>query len=374
MKVVYVITRADAVGGASVHVRDLAKAMLERGHEAVVLVGGAGPVTEQLTSAGVPFRSLRFLRRSIHPVSDLRALRELVAALRDLRPDLVSTHTAKAGWLGRAASARCGLPAIYTPHGWPIADRISPAHGLIFRFAERTAARWGRAIICVCERERELALRNRIAPPEKLYVVHNGVQDVPAAPREGGEPQPVRIISIARFEPPKDHTTLLHALATLRSQQWQLDLIGDGRLQARMRKLAGALGIAARVHFLGYQAEPDRALARAQVFVLSSRSEGFPRSVLEAMRAGLPVIASNVGGVDEAVSHGVNGLLVSRGSVEALAAALAELITNAARRKRMGMAARLAYESRFRLEPMVEQTLAIYATVLDRISGTRSNE
>ena len=151
------ITRADAVGGASIHVRDLAQAMIERGHEAVVFLGGEGPVTGQLAAAGVPFRSLRLLRRAIHPVRDAaRVWRNSAVRCDDFRPDLVSAHTAKAGWIGRAACARLGLPVLYTPHGWSIGDRISAAHGLVFRLAERAAARWASGIICVSQYEREL--------------------------------------------------------------------------------------------------------------------------------------------------------------------------------------------------------------------------
>ena len=130
-----------------------------------------------------------------------------------------------------------------------------------------------------------------------------------------------------------------------------------------MRALAGALGIAERVHFLGYQQDPARALARAQIFVLSSRSEGFPRSVLEAMRAGLPVVATEVGGVPEAVAHGVNGLLVPRCDPGALAAAIGELIHDGERRRRLGAEGRRVYDSRFRFERLADETAALYSAV-----------
>ena len=336
MKIAYIITRADAVGGASIHVRDLAQAMLERGHQPIVLVGGAGPVTDQLASAGVPFRALEFLERAVHPVRDLRALAEMTSVLRELRPDVLSAHTAKAGWIGRAACARLGLPAIYTPHGWTIGSRISAASGAVFTVFERLASRWTRAIICVCDYEMRLALEKRVAGPEILFVVHNGVRDIAPDLRAGPGRSPVRICSVARLEAPKDHATLLQALAGLRSEAWELDLVGDGPLESSLRRQAAALGIAGRVRFLGYQPDPASVLAGAQLFVLSSRSEAFPRSVLEAMRAGLPVVASAVGGVGEAVTDGVAGLLVPPGSPEALAAAIGELIRSAPRRQQLG--------------------------------------
>ncbi len=366
MRIAYIVTRADAVGGASIHVRDLARAMLERGHEVLAIAGGSGPVTDLLAGASVPFRSMEHLRRAIHPARDVRAIGELTAVLKDWRPDLVSTHTAKAGWIGRAACARLGLPAIYTPHGWSIDGRVSARTGPVFALAERLASRWAKAIVCVCEHERRLALTHAVAGAEKLRVVHNGVGDVGAALLARPGLEPARICSVARFAHPKDHATLLASLAALRSQPWELDLIGDGPLEAEMRRLADRVGLVERVRFLGYQPDPERALSQAQLSVLSTRSEGFPRCVLEAMRAGLPVVASDTGGVREAITHGANGLLVPPGDCEALSAAIGRLLAEAPRREQMGAAARAAYASRFRLETMVEKTAEIYASVTSR--------
>jgi len=372
MRIAYVVTRADAVGGASIHVRDLAAAMSARGHEVLVLVGGTGPVTEQLAAAGVPFRPLAHLRRALHPLSDARALKELAGALAGFRPHLVSTHTAKAGWLGRAVCARLRLPVIYTPHGLPLGDRMPGARGTVFGIAERVAARWTARMICVCEYERRLAVARGGMRPEQIDVVYNGVRDVPeelhARPGAGA----VRLVSVARFEAPKDHATLLEALAGLRARDWELELAGEGPLQAGTRELAARLGISERVRFLGYLPDTAPVLARAQVFVLSSRSEAFPRSILEAMRAGLAMVASDVGGVGEAVTHGTDGVLVPRGDPAALAAALDNLLGDTIQRQRLGRAARFTYEARFRLECMIERTAAIYESVLRQNADRRA--
>jgi len=366
VRIAYVITRADAVGGATIHVRDLARAMREHGHHPLVLVGGRGPVTAQFEAVGVRVHSLRHLRRNLHPVGDLLALGELIGALRDSAPDLVSTHTAKAGWIGRAAAARLGLPAIYTPHGLPVGGRFSSVSGLLFTIAERAAARWSAAIVCVSESERRLALERRIAPPERLLVVHNGVRDVPPEYRACPDREPVRICAVARFERPKDFTTLISAVSRLEDRQWTLDLVGDGPLEPAIRRLATAHGIAEQIHFLGYQPDPAPVLARSQLFVLASRSEAFPRSILEAMRAGLPVVATDVGGVNEAVTHRATGLLVPPRDPAALAVAIAELRDAPGLRREFGERARGVFERRFRLEHTVEKMLALYATVLGK--------
>jgi glycosyltransferase involved in cell wall biosynthesis len=365
VRIAYVITRADAVGGASIHVRDLSRAMLERGHQVLVLTGGEGPVTEQLRSAGVPFLPLRNLRRPVRLVRDLRALAELSRALRDFQPDVVSLHTAKAGWIGRIAASRLSIPAVYTPHGWAFGGRFPAPARFAFHLAEKALASRAAAIVCVSRYERDLALRCGVAEAGRLRVIYNGVRDVAPGLLADPAASPVRFVSVARFQAPKDHETLLQALARIRAAEWQMDLVGNGPLLERTRRLAVSLGVAERVHFLGYQPDPERVLARAQVFVLSSRSEGLPRSVLEAMRAGLPVVASGVGGVPEAVSDGETGLLVPPGRPAELAAALRRVLDDRSLRVRLGAEARLAYEDRFGIERVVSETVSVYDAVLD---------
>ncbi|MBA3974259.1 MAG: glycosyl transferase family 1 [Candidatus Solibacter sp.] len=371
MRIVYLITRADAVGGATIHVRDLAREMILRGHQVMVLVGGTGPVTGQLSAADVPFQSLRWLRRQPNPLLDLLALAELIRALRRLKPDLVSTHTAKAGALGRLACRLLGIPALYTPHGWPAGDRMPPPARAVFGFFERLMARWSAAIICVCEYEKQLALRIRIADAGKLLVVHNGVHDVDENLRATPDIAPVRICSVARFDPPKDHRTLLEALALLQDSAWALDLAGDGPGLPGARRLAQDLGVDSRITFHAYLPDPSALLAQVQVFVLSSRSEAFPRSILEAMRAGLPVVASDVGGVGESVTDGVTGLLTEAGNPRALAAALTRLLDSPQLRQSMGLAAHAAFEANFRFLTLAGRMEAVYATVQSRAALLR---
>jgi glycosyltransferase involved in cell wall biosynthesis len=361
VRIAYAVTRADAVGGATEHVREMARAMLARGHEAAIFVGGAsGQAFDRLVESGAPVRGLRFLRRAVRPDRDVAAFVEMKAALAGFQPDVVSAHTAKAGWIARAACARLRIPCIYTPHGLPVGDRMPGASGAVFRAAERAASRWMRAMICVCEHERKLAAANAIAPPERLFVVRNGVRPITGELLADPGASPPRIVCVARFEPPKDHATLLRALAQITDLDWELDLIGDGPMEPACRDLAERLGIARRVRFRGYMRDVAAALAQAQVFALASNSEGLPRSVLEAMRAGLPSAASSVGGVPEALHDGETGLLAPSGDAAGFAAALRRLISDATLRLRIGAAARAVCEARFSLQRMIEETAAVY--------------
>lgn len=360
LRVAYVITRSDSIGGAHIHIRDLALALRARGGEPVVVVGGEGPFTEELRRREIPYRSLRHLVRAIHPWHDAAAFFELRAVLRELRPDLVSTHAAKAGWLAPLAAAALGIPSIQTTHGWSFTTGVPRVAAHCYSWMERIGVLAVDRVIAVCDYDRQLALRYHVVPRAKLRTVHNGMPDVAPDLRTMPERSPVRLVMVARFETQKDHGTLLRALAGLGGRAWELDLIGDGPDRAAITARAQDLGIAHRVHFLGARNDVAEHLARCQVFLLISRWEGFPRSILEAMRAGLPVVASDVGGVSESVVEGVTGFLVPSADVDALRARLELLLEFPALRSRLGRAGRARYEAQFTFDHMFERTVSMY--------------
>jgi len=364
MKVAYLVTRADSLGGAQVHVLDLAQALQSSGGEPVVLAGGEGPFAAELRRSNVPVIEIRNLIRPVHPVRDCLALVEIVSTLRKIRPDLVCAHTAKAGLLGRLAGAALGIPTIFTPHGWSITDRISSRQGRVFRYVERMAGRFTTRIINVCEYERELALRCGIAAARRLAMIHNGMRDVPPSLQGNAGVDPPQLLMVARMEAPKDPATVINALAGLKDFAWRFDVVGDGPLEPGIRRLIDRLGLQDRVRLLGFRRDVSELIALSQVFVLSSRSEAFPYSILEAMRAGLPVVASDVGGVREAVIPDETGLLSPAGDPGALQLALRRLILDPALRSRMGAAGRLRYLSHFTFERMQANTFALYREVL----------
>ncbi len=368
MNLAFIVTRADDLGGAQIHVRDLCASLQALGHHPTVLAGGRGVFTGELDRLGVPWRSVPHLAVPIHPARDAAALLSLVRMLRELRPDLVLTHTAKAGMLGRAAARILDLPAIFTPHGWSITDRISPAHGRLFKALEKLAARVTDRIVNVCGYEMRLALQHGVAGAEKMAVVHNGLPDIPQRFRAQPAADPPRLVMVARMAEPKDHATLLRAVSGLRDRPWSLDLVGGGPRQDDLQTLACDLGIPERVRFRGFRQDVAACLAEAQILVLSSRFEAFPYVTLEAMRAGLPVVASEVGGIPEAVAHGMTGLLVPPGEPRALRDSLAVLIGNPRLRQQFGQAGRERFLERFTLERMIAGTLRVYGEVLKQTS------
>jgi glycosyltransferase involved in cell wall biosynthesis len=283
---------------------------------------------------------------------------------RSFAPDIISTHTAKSGFIGRLAARTLNIPVLYTPHGWSFTERMPRRERWVYLRAERFAAKYAARIIAVARYEREVALRYRIAEPSKLVAIHNGMVDV--GPRLLANPgiQPPGIVMVARFEPPKDHALLVRALSDLKGLEWELNLVGNGPSMPAVRKLVESTGLAGRVHFLDERKDVPAILAAAQLFVLVTRSEGFPRSILEAMRAGLPVIASNAGGISEAVADGETGFVVPLSDGEVLKTRIVELITDPKLRVRMGGAARKRYERLFTFEHMYEKTFALYESLI----------
>lgn len=363
MHIAFIVTRADSIGGAQIHVRDLSLRLHNEGNQVSVLTGSGGPLTDILLDAGITVRILPHLVRPMDPLKDLIAIVEARRALSELKPDLVSTHTAKAGLVGRIAAWSLGIPSIFTAHGWQFAEGISPFQRFIVESLERFTARICRKIITVSHYDENLALQRRVVPREKLVTIHNGMPDIPpdlVHSAERSSLNPVRLIMVARLQPQKDHPTLFRALAGLQDRDWTLELIGDGPDRESLETLAEELGIAERVIFAGQRMDVPERLKEANLFVLITRWEGFPRSILEAMRAGLPVVATDVGGCRESVVDGETGFLVGKEDIGEVQEKLRELIDSEDLRKRMGEAGRKRFEENFTFETMYQRTREVY--------------
>jgi len=364
-KIVLMVTRADPVGGAQIHVRDLATALRAQGHAPTVITSGSGPFIEDLRARSIPLIILRHLIAPMRPIRDLRALQELLTVLKEIRPDLLTAHGAKVGILGRVAARTLGIPLIVTVHGWACAPGTPRLQAAVSRRLERLIGPLATKLITVSEFDRRFGVESRLVHAHRVVTVHNGMPDVPPALRARPGEVPPRLIMVARFEPQKDHVTLLRALGGLRASRWDLDLIGDGPLRSQMERLAEELGIAGQVHFRGQRKDVAELLAQAQISLLISNWEGFPLSILESMRAGLPVIASGVGGVGESVQDQETGYLVPRGDVDVLRDRIGRLLNDPGLRIRLGANGRRAYEQHFTLDRMVTKTLAVYREVLE---------
>lgn len=341
--------------------------MKSRGHDVRVFVGGEGIFVDELRRVGLEVSPLAKMRRSISPLYELGAMHELVKVLAAWHPDLVHAHSAKAGILTRLACRRLRLPCVFTAHGWAFADGVPILERQLYLYAERAMARFAKAIITVCDSDRRIGETVGIKPDGSMFTIYNGIPDVADSLRATHVvAEPAKIVMTARFERQKDHETLVSALATLRDLPWRLELIGDGPGRAAVEARVCSLGLSERVIFFGRRDDVPHILSRASIFVLASLWEGFPISILEAMRAGLPVVASNVGGVSEAVVDGETGWTVPAGQAAPLAESVRKLIVDAAARRDMGRAGRVRFERHFLFDGMAERTESVYREVLVR--------
>lgn len=364
MRICYIITRSDSIGGAQLHVLDLARYFQSLGHSTHVICGGTGPFTELLRNVGIDYTSIGSLVREIHPLKDLTATRELQRAVQSLSPDLIHAHSSKAGILGRLIGQRLQIPTVFTAHGWSFASGIPLVRRTLYRYAEWWAARFPGTIITVSDYDRNYAYSQRVVPKTKMVTVRYGVMDKPRLVRQNVAcEKPPLLTMVARFEPQKDQLTLIDALGRLRDLPWNLQFVGGGPLQARAERRVNELGLESRVAFLGYRSDVPALLESSDLFLLITNWEGLPISILEAMRAGLPVIASNVDGVGELVADGVSGYLVPRKDPAKLAERLRNMLTNRELLRTFGSTGRKRYEENFQLSRMARETHRVYLQV-----------
>ncbi len=362
MKIAYLITRMDELGGAQVHVRDLSLWLKSQGHEPVVMSGFPGKVSDFLQHQAVTYTEIEDLQRSIHPVKDFKALLQTIKALREHRPDMLSCHSSKAGLIGRLAGILAGVPVIFTAHGWAFTEGVPKRERALYTILEKMAAWFCRHIITVSEYDRRLALDSGVGSAKKMTAIHNGMPERPCPRREAGG-GPVRLMMVARVGPQKDHARLIRALWGCADLNWTLDFIGGGD-DMELRTLAKQLELDDRITFLGERDDVAELMEKnADIYLLISNWEGLPRSILEAMRAGLPVIASDVGGVRESVIQDETGYIVPPGQDQALIQALRKLIPDRGLQLEMGQKGRVRFEREFSFLAMAQRTLAIYAMI-----------
>lgn len=373
-RILYVITRAN-LGGAQANLLDLIDGFRER-HDVHLASGEEGPLTERARTLGIHVHRLPNLVRRIDPRTDLGSLRESVALIRRIKPDLVHAHSSKAGIVARLAGRIAGVPVVFTAHGWGFNPGTPPPRRAVAFLAEKAVAPLAARVICVSDHDRRLALRLRVGGERSLVTVRYGIA-IDAGALADPAAQPPRFLMVARFNEQKDQATLLRALARVSAGDGgdgaHIDFAGSGPSLARCKTLAETLGIVDRVSFLGDRHDVPALLARAQGFILSTHYEGLPISIMEAMRAGLPVVATDVSGIAEEVVDEETGLLVPHRDVGALAAAIERLINAPALRRRLGEAGRQKFLGEFTIDRMLAETESTYRDVLAPPGGRDGN-
>jgi glycosyltransferase involved in cell wall biosynthesis len=367
MRILYVITSGD-IGGAQKYVLDLAKYF-----SGTIAVGKENPeLIDKARHNNTSTIPLNHLKRNIHPWHDALAVWELFKVFKQEQPDIVHLNSSKAGFIGSLAAWFAHIPIVYTAHGFVFNEPLAYPVKILWVLLEKFASLFRKKVICVSEADRQSALRHHIANAQKLVTIHNGIEPInfltksEARHKLNLSDDKIHIGSIANFYATKGIDILIDSVKALSidiQNKVQVLLIGDGPLKQQYKAQVHRLGLENTIIFLGNIPHAAAHLKAFDIFVLPSRKEGFPYVILEAMQARLPVIASQVGGVPEALGHA--GLLVKSASPFALAAAISELITNDKLRNELGNLT-VARSQKFTIQKMLQDTERVYRTCITK--------
>jgi glycosyltransferase involved in cell wall biosynthesis len=387
-KVIHVITRLDYGGSAQNtmlttlgHDRARFEPLVVAGYPGYWDAQGGQAATEEncrrLDKAGVRWMLLPSLTREVHPLKDVQALWQLIRLFRQERPALVHTHTSKAGVLGRVAAWIAKVPVIvHTPHGHVFYGHFGPIRSWLFLQIERVLSGITDRLIALTEAERQDHLNRSVGKADRFAVVPSGIdRERFGRARVQGKQQPdwfgcppdsLVVGSVGWLTDIKGHEYLIEAVAKLKQDfpSLHLVIVGSGDRHDALLQQAELAGLRDAVHLLGHRDDIEACLAGMDLFVLPSLNEGMGRALIEAMVAGLPVVASRVGGIPSVISHERTGLLVPPGDAGALAEALRRLLDRPEWATQLGVAASRSVDSRYGSVSMVHVIESIFAEAL----------
>jgi glycosyltransferase involved in cell wall biosynthesis len=383
IKVLRVITRLN-IGGPAIHAILLTHALDDGVVFKSTLVAGSttqheGDMLDLAREHEVSPVMLPALGREISPFDDLAALGRLVRLMRQMRPDVVHTHMAKAGTIGRLAARICGVPlVVHTYHGHVFHSYFSPLKTRVFLTIERALGLTTNRIIVLGDGQRDEIASYGVAPLRKLVPIRLGLelgQFLHAENlrgelrRELGFSMATPLVGIvARLVPIKAHEVFLQAAAGVHTAlpTAQCLVIGDGERRDELAHMAGQLGLTGWVHFLGWRQDMARVYADLDVVALTSLNEGSPVALIEALAAARPVVSTAVGGVPEVVIDGETGLSVAPADPSAFSEAIVRLLGDSALARRLGATGRRHVYPRYDSSRLVDDVRQLY---LDELAG-----
>lgn len=378
VRVLRLIARLN-VGGPAIHATLLTE-RLNPARFTTTLVTGTEEAGEanylELHGRSLPLEVVPDLGREIRPLNDMRTVRHLMRIMRRERPHIVHTHTAKAGALGRVAAVLAGVPIIvHTFHGHVLRGYFSPAKTAVYRGIERTLAWRTDRLLTVTDLVGRELQELGVGRPEQYRTLPLGFDLAPllAAERRRGELRAELGVGdapligiVARLVPIKAHEVFLAMAARVRQgvPGAVFLIVGDGELRGALEQRVDELGLRAAVRFLGWRADIDRLYADIDVVALTSRNEGSPVALIEAMAAGVPVVSTEVGGVADVVQHGVSGLLARMDDDATLAQHVLTLLADRDAGRRLGQAGRARVAATYDSSRLVGDIERLYEELL----------
>jgi glycosyltransferase involved in cell wall biosynthesis len=389
VKILRVIARLN-MGGPALHVAYLTEGLTKRGYETTLVAGSLARGEDSMAfvadAHGVGIVQIDELGREISPLRDLMATVRLARLIRKERPQILHTHTAKAGTVGRVAALLAGSrrPSIvvHTFHGHVLRGYFGPVRSFFFRLLERWLAARTTALVAVSPQVRDDLVALGVAPRKRFVVIRLGIEvDERVAAEQDGRSESRRYLGIpgdrfavgwiGRMTAVKRTDDVLVAFKGLRDSGVDavLCMVGDGPDRLQLEQRAHELGVARDTIFLGYQEDVAPFYAAFDALVLPSGNEGTPVSVIEALAAERPVVATRVGGVPDVVRDGEDGFLVEAGATDDLADRLGRLARDPALRARMGKEGRNRVLPRYAVERLVDDVDRLYRSLLSGAAG-----
>jgi len=363
-RVLLIAAGSATTGGGEKHVADLVRRLPEAGFDVALVCPDGGDLGDLARGLGAPVCNVPI--DSGFSAARVRAVRAAIGAA---APDVVHAHGSRAAAFARLADAHAARRVVYTVHGIHIDMAGSTARRMVFTGIERLLRPRTARFVTVCEADAAKGARLGLLTAARTTTIHNGVELPPRAAPAGrfraelgvGGDVPL-VLSVGRFHEQKDQETLLRAWRIVAGSHPDalLAIVGSGGLAGRLRELAAADGTSRSIRLVGPRAALAEAYVDADVFALSSRWEGLPYVILEAMAYGLPVASTNVDGIPEAVVDGVSGVLVPPRDPVALGRALEGLLSDPALRRRLGEAGRERVAGQFSLDRMIARITEVY--------------
>uniref|UniRef100_Q01WZ9 Glycosyl transferase, group 1 n=1 Tax=Solibacter usitatus (strain Ellin6076) TaxID=234267 RepID=Q01WZ9_SOLUE len=362
-------------GGAAKIILPLGQIAQAEGWEVDILA--TDPIFQHAVKKyGLGLLSLDVIRREIRPVWDLGGLARLTRFLRTERYQIVHTHTSKAGFVGRLAARLAGVPVIvHTAHGFAFHEQSPASVRRVYTALERLATRWCDRVISVSEFHRTWAIELGMCTPEQIMAIPNGITDISRS-REiavaelrremGARNDDLVALSMARLASDKGLEHLIEAAAIMpqKPRRIQVVIAGDGPEREHLEQVATRLGVNERVKFLGFREDVPDLLAASDMVVLPSLREGLSIAMLEAMAAGKPIVATNIGSQKEVAAHADIARLVPPADARALSDAIQRLASDAQLMAQLGSNARAVYESRYTEHKMLDTYRQLYIDLL----------
>lgn len=360
MKIIQLITSGREMYGAQQHVLDISRALHKDKHEVIVVMGKRGVLSDRLEAERITVIEERSLIRQINPFKDYTCYKCLLQLISTLKPDVVASHSSKAGVLGRLICSQLNIPNTFTAHGWSFEQGVPFVRRSLSLMIERIVGRYTNKVIVVSEDGKRQAINQKIVKPTQIEKIYYGIKINKSTIFLEKETPILNLVMVARFSRQKDHKTLLLALAQLAHLNWKLRLLGSGAGMTKMKKLVSDLGMDHKIHFEGAVSNVQDYLVQSDIMILTSYWEGLPISILEGMSHGLPVIASDVSGVREAVISGKTGILVNPGDINGVKEAIYTLYDDDTLRINFGQNAINHFKENFEFSRMYQKTLALY--------------